>query len=180
MGTDCQFLSPLPGPARRIYRTQRVTMREVGRMTKWVTRDAISVRRNSIIKSHEGTWRIMNKQDRNEDVSKSKVHSAPSLTPKQKEAWRATSPLNFKSHFVRYQCHVCLPACPRCHHREKRKTCIFYQDISLSSMPVLRSASLSLLQTFVFYRPSSAVCLTRGVIHVLDGMAVSKAGASRD
>jgi hypothetical protein len=37
--------------------------------------------------SHEGTWRkIMNKRDRNEDVSKSKVHSAPSPIPKQKEA----------------------------------------------------------------------------------------------
>lgn len=124
-------------------------MREVG----WLTRDEISVRRNSIIKNHEGTWRIMNKQDRNEDVSKSRVHSAFSPTPKQKEAWRTMSPLNFKSHSVRYQCHVCLPACPHCHHREERKTCIFYQDISLSFTPVLHSASLSLLQTFVFYWP---------------------------
>jgi hypothetical protein len=47
------------------------------------------VRRNSIIKSHEGPWRkIMNKRDRNEDVSKSRVHSDPSPIPKQKEACR--------------------------------------------------------------------------------------------
>jgi hypothetical protein len=58
-------------------------MREVGRET----RDGKLERRNSIITSHEGTWRkIMNKRDRNEDVSKSRVHIAPSLLPKQKEA----------------------------------------------------------------------------------------------
>ena len=74
-------------------------MPEVGRENLIATGDSRSVRRNSIIKSHEETkGKIMNKRDRNEDVSKSRMHSVPFSIAKQNEAWQ--SPLNCKSHFA--------------------------------------------------------------------------------
>jgi hypothetical protein len=53
----------------------------------------------------------MNKRDRNEDVSKSKVHSAPSPIPKQKEAWRTNVSTELQISFCPLPAPWCLFAC---------------------------------------------------------------------